>query len=82
MTKTYAVPPHPPHNEGKTAAAWTLTMGVVFGSAIVAAGMILAMMLLVWIGIGVMALAIIAGIVMSLAGLGQPKPELVQNDSR
>lgn len=74
MPKTYAVPPPPHHNEGKTVAAWTMNLGIVLGSIPIAAGMILPdMTMLVWIGAGIIALAIVVGAVLSLAGLGQPR---------
>lgn len=73
MNKTYAVPPPPPHNEGKTVAAWTLNLGLVLGGLIIAIGMVIGEMLPIGIGAGVMALAIIVGVVLSLAGLGQKR---------
>lgn len=73
MNKTYAVPPPPPHNEGKTVAAWTLNLGLVLGGLIIAIGMVIGEMMPIAIGAGVMALAIIVGVVMSLAGLGQKR---------
>lgn len=73
MTKTYTVPPAPPHNEGKTPAAWTLTLSVVLGSVVVAVGMILAQMLVIAVGAGLMVLGVAAGVVMSLAGLGKKR---------
>ena len=82
MTKTYAVPPPPPHNEGKTVAAYTLNYGVVLGSVFVGFGMVLSMMLLVWIGAGVIAAAIVLGIVLSLAGLGQPRRRPSEAEAR
>ncbi|GAA1486084.1 HGxxPAAW family protein [Brachybacterium fresconis] len=82
MTKTYAVPPPPPHNEGKTVAAYTLNYGVVLGSVVLAFGMVLSMMLLVWIGAGVIAAAIVLGIVLSLAGLGQPRRRPSEAEAR
>lgn len=73
MNKTYAVPPPPPHNEGKTVAAWTLNLGLVLGGLIIAIGMVIGEMMPIGIGAVVMALAIIVGVVMSLAGLGQKR---------
>lgn len=74
MPKTYAVPPPPHHNEGKTIAAWAMNLGIVVGSIPIAAGMILAdMTILVWIGAGIIAAAVALGVVLSLVGLGQPK---------
>lgn len=77
MPKTYAVPPPPPHNEGKTVAAWTLNMGVVLGAVIVAVGMVLGDLLPIAVGAGVILLAIIAGVGLSMAGLGK-KPVQVE----
>ncbi|WP_193104424.1 HGxxPAAW family protein [Brachybacterium sp. FME24] len=82
MTKTYAVPPPPPHNEGKTVAAYTLNYGVVLGSLLIGLGMVLPMTLLVWIGAGVIALAIVVGIALSMAGLGQPRRRSVGAEAR
>lgn len=73
MTKTYAVPPPPPHNEGKTIAAWTLNLGLVLGGLIIAIGMVMGEMMPIVVGAGVMVLALIVGVVMSLAGLGQKR---------
>ncbi|GAA1489537.1 HGxxPAAW family protein [Brachybacterium sacelli] len=82
MTKTYAVPPPPPHNEGKTVAAYTLNYGVVLGALLVGLGMVLPMILLVWIGAGVIAVAIVLGIVLSLVGLGQPRRRPAEAEAR
>ncbi|HJB11327.1 MAG TPA: hypothetical protein H9786_12505 [Candidatus Brachybacterium merdavium] len=73
MNKTYAVPPPPPHNEGKTVAAWTLNLGLVLGGIIIAFGMVLGHMIAIAVGAVVMVVALIAGVVMSLAGLGQKR---------
>ena len=74
MSKTYTVPPPPHHNEGKTVAAWTMNMGIVIGSVPIDAGLILPeMTVLIWVGAAIVVLAILAGVVMSKAGLGQPK---------
>ena len=74
MPKPYAVPPPPHHNEGKTIAAWAMNLGIVAGSIPIAAGLILPdMNILLWIGAGIIAVSIVLGIVLSLAGLGQPK---------
>lgn len=74
MPKSYAVPPPPHHNEGKTVAAWTMNLGIVVGSVPIAAGMILQdMTFLIWVGVALLALFIVVGLVMSKAGLGQPR---------
>ena len=79
MPKTYAVPPQPPHNEGNTVAAWTLTILVVAGAIVFALGMAMAQSTLMMIGGGVIALGIIAGIVLSLAGFGQKRRKASQH---
>ena len=74
MPKTYAVPPPPHHNEGKTVAAWTMNLGIVAGSIPIAAGMILPdQTLMIWIGAAIIVLALLAGAVLSKLGLGQPR---------
>ncbi|GAA4527739.1 hypothetical protein GCM10023160_24460 [Brachybacterium paraconglomeratum] len=79
MPKTYAVPPPPHHNEGKTVAGWTMNLGIVLGSIPIAVGMIVPdiidtdLTMLIWIGAAIILLAIVAGVVLSLAGLGQPR---------
>ena len=89
MTKTYTVPPQPHHNEGKTVAAWTMNMGIVIGSVVLALGMILPdaaaqpqLSILVWIGAGLIVLAILAGVGLSLAGLGQPRRAAAESEAR
>ena len=80
MPKSYAVPPPPHHNEGKTAAGWTMNIGIVLGAVVIAVGMVGGDMaggtnlsFLLWVGAGLIALSIIVGIIMSRAGMGQPK---------
>src|SRR5699024_8179194 len=73
MNKTYAVPPPPPHNEGKTVAASTPNLGLVPGGIIITSAMVLGHMIAIAVGAVVMVVALIAGVVMSLAGLGQKR---------
>ena len=74
MPKTYAVPPIPPHNEGKTIAAWTLNMGVVLGGVLVAIGMVIGGSVpIIVAGVAVIAIAIVAGVALSLAGFGKKR---------
>ncbi|GAA1297189.1 MULTISPECIES: HGxxPAAW family protein [Brachybacterium] len=82
MTKTYAVPPPPPHNEGKTVAAYILNFGVVLGAIFIGLGMVLPMPILVWVGCGIIAVAIIAGVALSLAGFGQPRRRASEAEAR
>lgn len=74
MPKSYTVPPPPHHNEGKTVAGWTLNLGIVAGALIAALGVVTGgLTTLTWIGIAVIVVAIVAGIGLSLAGMGQPR---------
>ncbi|ATG54968.1 hypothetical protein CFK41_09470 [Brachybacterium ginsengisoli] len=74
MPKTYTVPPPPHHNEGKTVAAWTMNLGIVLGSLGIGIGMVVSSLsILIWIGAAVVLLALILGVVLSVAGLGQPR---------
>lgn len=82
MTKTYTVPPPPPHNEGKTVAAYTLNFGVVIGATLICLGMVLPMTILMWAGAGVIAVSIIAGIALALAGFGQPRRRAAGAEAR
>lgn len=71
MPKTYLVPPAPPHNEGKTPAAWALAVLVLLGCLGVALGMVLATELYLWVGVGLIVLGFVVGFAMRQAGLGQ-----------
>ena len=74
MPKTYAVPPPPHHNEGKTVAGWTMNLGIVLGALCIGIGMVISpLAVLIWVGAAIIALAIIIGAGLSLAGLGQPR---------
>lgn len=74
MPKSYAVPPPPHHNEGKTVAAWTMNLGIVLGALGIGIGMVLSdLSILIWIGAGVVVLSVLVGFVLSKAGLGQPR---------
>lgn len=71
MPKTYAVPPAPPANEGHTVAAWLLTALVVVGAIIGAVGLAMASNVVIVVGAAVMAVGVVAGVGLSLAGMGQ-----------
>ena len=73
MPQTYVVPPSPPHNEGKTVAAWVMTVGVVIGSIIAAYGLIVMSTLFMAIGAAVIVATIILSTVLSMAGLGKKR---------
>ena len=60
MPKTYAVPPPPHHNEGKTVAGWTMNLGIVLGALCIGIGMVISpLAVLIWVGAAIIALAII-----------------------
>ncbi|MDN5821499.1 MAG: hypothetical protein L0H74_00555 [Brachybacterium sp.] len=74
MPKSYAVPPPPHHNEGKTVAAWTMNLGVVLGALAIGTGMVVGdLNILIWVGAGVVLVALVVGVVLSITGLGQPR---------
>jgi hypothetical protein len=61
-----------PHNEGKTPAAWVTNGGIVLGMAISGVGMMLPNSVMIWAGLGVVAVALVAGAVLRGLGYGQP----------
>ncbi len=74
MPKTYTVPPPPHHNEGKTVAAWTMNLGIVLGALAIGIGMVVtSLSILIWVGAAIVAVAVVVGVVLSKAGLGQPR---------
>ncbi|CAM3954913.1 hypothetical protein M3A96_02390 [Helcobacillus massiliensis] len=73
MSKTYMVPPSPPANEGKTLAAWVLSVLVVVGAIVAAFGLATASQLVMIIGAAVIVVGLIAGFGLAKAGKGQPR---------
>ena len=61
----------PPANHGRTGAGWTLFAGGVIGALVVAVGFILPSMSLIYAGIAVVVVGMIASIVLRAAGYGQ-----------
>lgn len=84
VNQQYELPPASPFaNHGKTTASWTLVWLVIIGLAIGAVGMILETQWLIFGGIGVMAIGVVAGLVMRGMGLGQPTTgEAAENRKR
>jgi hypothetical protein len=70
----YLPPAVPPANHGHTVAAWTAMIGVMIGALVAAIGVTVAQPVIFWIGLGVVALAVIAGLVLRNMGFGQAKP--------
>ncbi len=76
MSKTFPVPPAPPHNEGKTIAAWLLTAGTVLGFTVACLGLVFANTAVMIAGAAVIILAIAGSVALRAAGMGQ-KPKRV-----
>jgi hypothetical protein len=72
--ETVVLPDAAPHsNHGRTLAGWTLTWGVVLGCAVVAVGMVVPSMPMIWIGSGVVVVALALGAILRALGHGQPR---------
>lgn len=63
----------PHHNEGKTVAAWTLTVVTSLGTLLAAIGMVLSNAPLLWVGVVVAVAGLALGAVLRAVGLGQPR---------
>lgn len=61
----------PAANHGRTAAGWTLFVGGAIAALVVAAGFIVPSMVLIYIGIGIAVVGIVASIALRAAGYGQ-----------
>ncbi len=72
--RDYELPHKAPYqNEGKTVAGWVMFWGVCLGATVTALGLVLWQMVVLYAGIAVLAVAIIASIVLSAVGMGQPR---------
>lgn len=66
------LPPHaPPTNHGHTTAAWATMSGIMLGAFVSAVAVLFSLVWLFWIGLGVIALALIVGRVLHTLGYGQ-----------
>jgi hypothetical protein len=63
----------PPHNHGRTVAAWTTTWVVVGGAAVASLALVFAQTWLFWTGAGIAVAGVVLGKVLSVMGLGQPR---------
>jgi len=61
-----------PHNHGRTPAAWVTNGLIVLGSLIAAIGFMIPQFALVWVGAGVIVVALAVGATMRALGYGQP----------
>ncbi len=66
----------PPHNHGHTTAAWFLTIFGMVGSILAGVGLPLESTVLIIAGIAVVVIGVVGGLVLSLAGKGQPHAAL------
>ncbi len=63
----------PPTNHGRTLAAWVLFWFACAGSVVIAIGMIVPSMPVVWAGVIVLVVGVVASIALRVSGRGQPK---------
>jgi hypothetical protein len=61
-----------PHNHGRTRAGWVTTVGLVAATLLASLGLSIAVPALIWAGIVVAVLSLIAGIALRALGHGQP----------
>lgn len=61
-----------PINHGRTTAAWVTNIGLVIGALIAAFGFAFPVWPVVWVGVAVCAVALIAGGTLRALGHGQP----------
>lgn len=71
--QTYRLPKAAPfHNEGNTAAGWTLTVGASLAVLVIGIGIIVSPVL-AYVGVGLLVLACAASFILSKTGHGQPR---------
>lgn len=61
-----------PNNHGRTLAAWVTNGLIVLGAVIAAIGFMIPQFALVWVGAGVVVVALAVGATMRALGHGQP----------
>lgn len=61
-----------PGNHGRTLAAWVTNGLIVLGALIAAIGLMIPQFALVWVGAGVIVVALVVGGVLRALGHGQP----------
>jgi len=67
----YLPPAAPPTNHGHTVAAWTTMIGIMLGALVASIGVVIAAVWLFWVGMGVVAAALVVGVVLRNMGYGQ-----------
>lgn len=68
---SYLPPSAPPANHGHTLAAWFTTIVVVLGALVAGVAMCFAAVGIVWVGAAIVAVGLIGGKLLSVAGYGQ-----------
>lgn len=63
----------PAQNHGKTIAGWVMFWGVCIGAAVTGLGLILWQLWVLVAGLVILAVGIVASIVVSAVGMGQPR---------
>ncbi len=71
----YLPPAAPPTNHGHTVAAWFTMIGIMVGALEAALGVVVAAVRLFWVGMGVVAVALVGGLVLRNMGYGQKKQD-------
>ncbi|MDF2846612.1 MAG: hypothetical protein K0R97_594 [Oerskovia sp.] len=71
---SYLPPSAPPTNHGHTVAAWFTMIGIIVGAVVAGVAVAMAQVWLFWVGMVVVALALVGGGVLRNMGYGQPKP--------
>lgn len=76
MSSHHLEPEHLPeiaaNNHGKTVAAWVTNAGITLGVLVSGVGFIIPVAPVIWVGVGIVALALVAGAAMRAMGHGQP----------
>ena len=70
---SYLPPSAPPTNHGHTVAAWFTMIGIIVGAVVAGVAVAIATVWLFWVGMGIVALALLGGLVLRNMGYGQPK---------
>ncbi len=68
----HQLPDPAPHNHGKTTAGWVTNSGIVVGAIVAGVGFMVPHAPSIWVGIGVVVVALAAGAALRALGHGQP----------
>ena len=66
------LPDPAPENHGKTLAGWVTNGLIVLGALVAAIGLMIPLLSLVWVGAGVVVVALAVGATLRALGYGQP----------